>query len=113
MTDALGRFASDLDQVSNLLADHSAPDAALAQALADQVAANAPRVTGALAASISATADSVDLAAPYAGVINDGWPARNIAAAGFIDSALDSVDLAQPYLDAAAEALDSLRPIYT
>lgn len=68
----------------------------IAQRIAAEARALAPRVTGALAATIvgSATRRAGGAIAgpgiPYAGVINFGWRHRNIAAALFMQRAADS-----------------------
>lgn len=110
--DPLGRFADDLDEVAGAIADHSSADRALSEDLAASIRGAAPVASGYLAGSVSATEDGVEVAAVYAGVIDQGWPARNIRAAGYIDSGLDGVDLAQPYVDHADDALDHLRRNY-
>lgn len=59
-----------------------------------RAAAHAPRRSGRLAASVrgnraksSAVVTSGKSAAPYAGAINYGWPARNISASSFMQKA--------------------------
>lgn len=61
----------------------------------------APKQTGRLAADIrgnrakaKAVVTAGRVAVPYAGPINYGWPARNIAASGFLQKADEAV---QPY----------------
>lgn len=76
----LGRALDDLD-VDALAAEH-----------ARAVATAAPRRTGRLASSFRPTRGAkneavVSSSVPYAGPINYGWPARNIASAHFIAEA--------------------------
>lgn len=60
-------------------------------------AAHPPRVSGTLAGTLRAGRGKTKAVvraggakAPYAGVVNYGWPARNIAPAGFLQDALAS-----------------------
>lgn len=54
------------------------------------VAANAPRLSGALAANATPSTSKaravVTMTLPYAGVQNYGWPRRNIVATGFLQA---------------------------
>lgn len=84
---ALRRAADDLD-------DFEDADQKVARAVADRASITAPRRTGRLRASITATATGggAKVSSPliYAPVIEYGWPARGIDAAGFIAGAVSS-----------------------
>ena len=83
--------------------------------LAPEVAAAAPHRTGTLAASVRglgrATAARLavgsEVRVPYAGPINFGWPARNIAPQEFIYSTIgrDTDDLLDRYEEALRDLL--------
>lgn len=71
---------------------------AIAREAADRAARHAPRVSGRLAGGIRgnrAQSKAVVIAGrssiPYAGAINYGWPARNIAASSFMQKADDEM----------------------
>lgn len=83
---ALARLADDLaDLPVQLVADRAAR----------AVAGFAPRRSGRLASSVSGwdaggARVEVRVESVYGGVINYGWPARNIAPAGFVERGVES-----------------------
>lgn len=86
---ALDRFADRLDDLPTTAGEPAASAVALR---ASQIA---PRVSGALADDIRvelegeiATVVAGSARVPYARVIHDGWPARNIVAQPFLADAL-------------------------
>lgn len=92
----IGQLADDLDDMTP--AHESA-----GQLLADLADPNVPRRSGDLAGSVQTTGDPTETTvaydAIYAGVIHNGWDARNIPA--------------QPWLaDTAAESAEALLDVY-
>lgn len=83
---ALTRIGLDVEDPQPALRDIAAEGAR-------QVAATAPRRTGELAGSVRSSASSgqavIEVTAPYAAVINYGWPGHNINPAGFLEQAED------------------------
>jgi creatinine amidohydrolase/Fe(II)-dependent formamide hydrolase-like protein len=86
---------------------------AIAEPIAQAAAGRAPKPTGRLAASIRpqgtqrvARVAAGGRAVPYAGPIEFGWPARNIAPAGFLLGALEAE--AEATGDRYLEAIDAL-----
>lgn len=107
------RLASTARAAARRLADLERTNRQAAGAV--RAAASPPRLTGALAASltVSATATTGEVASslPYAGVIEHGWPRHGIAASGFLASAFArrqpaAVDL---YARAADDAVRSVK----
>lgn len=103
--------AAILDHIATDLGDLTAPN----REAADLVLASAqpPRRTGRLAGSLHVDAASADAAVvvsdlPYAGVIHNGWPARQITAKPFLTDALATTE--PQVIDVYAEHLaDILR----
>ena len=83
------RLESTLHDAAKKLEDLSAVNRDVAGVVAK--AARPPRRTGRLAGSIrplgTATEAAVTSALPYAGVIENGWPRRNIRASHFLQRA--------------------------
>jgi hypothetical protein len=97
----LARLRADLDRVAADVADTSVPDLEAAELVAIAASQRAPRRTGYLAQSVRPGArqpsgSEVVVAAVYGGVIEGGWPARNIRP--------------QPYLNPAAQAAEATLP---
>lgn len=101
MTDAvtvrgLASFLITLQAADRQLADLTATNRKAAGIVASAGRAAAPRVSGHLAAGITARATArfgeVIDNRPYAAVIHWGWPARNIAPDEFLSSAGQAVE---------------------
>jgi hypothetical protein len=88
------RLAVTMHAAATDLADMSETNAKVARFLTARARARAPRRSGRLAASGAGrgTRDEalVEFAAPYAGPIHFGWPARHIGAQPFAAQALAS-----------------------
>lgn len=112
-------FKVDLNGLSKLEQDIIRSDRALKKSTktADRIAARkvarrmrrrAPKGdTGHLSGSIRASKAEISIGAIYAGVINFGWPERNIAAQEFIYSSIKTSEreFMKDYLDEADRAL--------
>lgn len=100
---SLGQAAEDADDMREGLAD-------VGQVIADAAGPLIPRDTGRLARSltIEAQPDRVDigLGTPYGGVIEYGWPARNIRPAHALRDALTLSE--SRVMDAAEQAITDL-----
>lgn len=93
----LSRFRADLGRVRADVADTTAPDLEAAGLVAAAISDRAPRRTGRLARSVRfgprlPSGSEVVVDAVYGRVIEEGWPARNIAP--------------QPYAAPGAEAAE-------
>lgn len=90
------QLADTLKAAGDELADMKAANEAVGSMVVGKARALAPKVSGALAASVSATVvlAGIDVAADavYAGPIHWGWPAHNIAAQPFIQEAILSTE---------------------
>ena len=86
--------ARTMRQASRSLGDMTRAHGDAAAIIADAAAANAPRLTGALAAATTPVGSregagiSNDL--PYFGPIHYGWAQHNITAQPFVDEAVDA-----------------------
>lgn len=83
LRDSLRRLARDLR-------DTATADTAAARIIAAAARPRTPRLTGRLAASITPGPGRVDVTAPYAGVIHNGWPAHHIAGRPFVTQAAEA-----------------------
>ena len=90
VTDSLNKMARDLE--SNIELNEE-----LSTTLSQKASALAPRLTGALASSVvgNPSAEKAQIlagsaAVPYAGVIEYGWPQRNIAAQPYLNPAVNN-----------------------
>lgn len=91
--EGLRELRRDLRRLAGDVKDVKAANQAAGALVATAAAPRAPRRTGRLAASIRPTATvagvAVRVAAPYAGPIHWGWPARGIVGRPFVvDAAL-------------------------
>lgn len=106
-------LARTLAQASRQLADLTDPGRAAADALAVPARQRAPRLSGALAASIQTTATKTEatVGSPlvYAPVINYGWPGHNIRARRFLTA--DAADWQAPYLDHLTTTISTVKGI--
>ena len=90
VTDSLNKLARDLE--SNIELNKE-----LSTTLSQKASALAPRLTGELASSVvgNPSAEKAQIlagseAVPYAGVIEYGWPARNIQAQPYLNPAVNN-----------------------
>ena len=90
VTDSLNKMARDLE--SNIELNKE-----LSTTLSQKASALAPRLTGELASSVvgNPSAEKAQIlagseAVPYAGVIEYGWPARNIQAQPYLNPAVNN-----------------------
>jgi phage gpG-like protein len=90
VTDSLNKLARDLE--SNIELNKE-----LSTNLSQKASALAPRLTGALASSVvgNPSSDKAQIlagsaAVPYAGVIEYGWPLRNIEARPYLNPAVNN-----------------------
>lgn len=114
MTDPLGRFSRDVAAASRDLADVEEPRRIVHDELAERVAAEAPRKSGALAGSVVSNSDGVEVTVPYGGVIAFGSAARNITANPYHERAIDAVDWSAPFAEHAIDVLnDNLHRSYS
>lgn len=79
--DTARRAADDLDDLEPV-------DQAAATIAANRARAIAPKASGYLASTIRADDGNVVATAPYAGVIEYGWPARNIKPQPYLTQAV-------------------------
>jgi hypothetical protein len=98
------------DDLDDMTAAHSAAAGIMASAIASR----APRRTGRLAASVSASTDKgavVNVDAPYAGPIHWGWEARRIPENRWATEAARSTESTwiKEYEDAIVQALAKVR----
>lgn len=101
----MSRFRADLDRVADEITDTTGPDAVAAGLVAAAISERAPRRTGRLAQSVrsglaSPAGGYVVVEAEYGGVIEGGWPARNITAQPYFDPGITA---AEPLLAAVYE----------
>jgi hypothetical protein len=107
------QLQSTLRRAGQKVQDMSAANGEVAALAAS--AAQPPRRTGRLAGSIrptpSATEAAVSVAQPYAGPIENGWPAHNISATHFLRDAFDSIRSAADdiYAKAGQAVLDDVK----
>jgi hypothetical protein len=111
-----------LRRMSDRLDDMEGTHASAGEKIATVARAIVPRVSGALAESIEVetTADGSAVVAgsdlvPYAGVINYGWPDRNIDAQPYLDDAQaaagdDAVQVYDDRIDDLVRSLDRETP---
>lgn len=90
--DGAARLESTLKHAADELRNLDATDDAAARIVATKASSLVPKVTGTLAASQSVAGGTVTYAAPYAGVIHGGWPARNITAQPWLTEAGDTTE---------------------
>jgi hypothetical protein len=87
----------DLKRLAGDAADLKAANAAASAMVAAAARGSAPRATGRLAGTVKGTATvagvSVRVAAPYAGVVHYGWPARGVPARPFV---IDAAQRTEP-----------------
>lgn len=90
VTDSLNKMARDLESNTELNKE-------LSTTLSQKASALAPRLTGALASSVvgNPSAEKAQIVAgsaavPYAGVIEYGWPLRNIQAQPYLNPAVNN-----------------------
>lgn len=111
------RLARTMRAAGRDLADLSAANKDAAGTVRQAAVNRAPVRTGALRSSIRADGTPTDAVvtagAVYAGVIEYGWPRRNITAAGYLRDGLDTTQPAtlRVYVDALGEALDHVKGI--
>lgn len=86
-----------LDKLARELENNSTLNKELSSTLAQKASAIAPRLTGALAASVQGNPSEKKAqilagneAVPYAGVIEYGWPQRNITAQPYLRAAVNN-----------------------
>lgn len=107
MTDAPGLPAllRDLDDLARHVADTDVPDREASEIVAQAVRARAPRRTGRLANSVTASGPVVEVLAPYAPYVEALHP--------FAAPAADEAQIASPYEAHLEQALPAtLRPRY-
>jgi hypothetical protein len=106
-----------LRRMSDRLDDMEGTHASAGEKIATVARAIVPRVSGALADSIEVetTPEGSAVVAgsflvPYAGVINSGWPARNIDAQPYLDEAAELAggDAAAVYVDRVEDLVRTL-----
>lgn len=92
----LRQTVRDLEKLGVQVGDLKVAFKSIGQLVADNARERAPKRTGTLANTIKASntknkavVRAGSKAVPYAGVINYGWPAHNIAKHNFLDDALD------------------------
>lgn len=106
------RLATTLERAADELRDLGPVNTEAGEHAAETARRAAPRRSGALAASIGSTAsrDSVQVhaASRYAGVINYGWPRRNIAAQPFLTNVLDDDRIPRIYLEAITRIINRI-----
>lgn len=78
------QLASTLTRAAEKLAHLKEADAGAGEMIASSIRGFAPRVTGQLAGSITASGPHVVATAPYAGPQNFGWAARAIVGREFM-----------------------------
>ena len=109
------RLASTLKDASDELTDLAAANAAIGTMVVNEARGLAPKRTGQLAGSITATVavGVIDVAADvvYAGPIHWGWPAHSIAAQPFIYDAIRNTEeqSVQIYTDELDRVLEKVK----
>jgi hypothetical protein len=93
----LSRFRADLARVRRDAADTRGPDVEAAGLVAAAISVRAPRRTGRLARSVRSgartpTGSQVVVTAVYGGVIEGGWPARNIRPQPYVAPAVEATE---------------------
>lgn len=96
------------------LADMDSANRAIGELVRARAASAAPKLTGALAGSVraSATATEIEVVSDlvYAPVINNGWPGHNISAQPFMTSALNAATatIVDRYADETSQAVSHI-----
>ena len=92
----LKEVASSLDKIEKGIRENLELNKELSSNLAQKASAMAPKLTGALASSVVGNPSSEraqivagSAAVPYAGVIEYGWPARNIQPQPYLNKAVN------------------------
>jgi phage gpG-like protein len=104
------RLAATMGRAAHDLGDLGAANSRAGEAVANPARSAAPRVTGALAASIRTDRDrdgaTVSATVVYASVINYGWAAHGIAANPFLTGTFERQE--RTVVDVYAAELDNI-----
>ena len=106
-------MADTLHAAARQLGDLTAAHQAASDHLAADAAGRAPRLTGRLAGSLTATATATEAVVGstlvYAAVIHNGWPGHNIRPTPFLTLAATTTDWPAPYLEHANDVLATVK----